>query len=137
MVGKNFYSSGFLYHPNSQQILLQQNLSDPKSTWTLLGSLSKKTFRGVVSKLLNVRLKSSTIHPVYDYISKGKKHFVSYAEVKNLHDFPSTDNFCFSWFTAKEISKLCLVDQTKQDIVVGRRVIDSQIRKDAGERTIG
>jgi hypothetical protein len=134
---KTSYPHGFLYHPESQQILLQQNSSDPKSAWTLLESAAGGNFQQVVAKLLKLKLQTEAIHPVYDYAAKGKKHFISYAETPNLQDFPATENLSFAWFTAKQISKLCLVDQTKQDIIVGRRVIDSRVRRAAGEWTIG
>ena len=74
--------------------------------------------------------------PVYDYICKGKKCVVCYAEVKTLKEYSTSKRAC-KWFTIKEISKLPLAPQTKQDLIVGRRVIDSQVRKDAGEQTIG
>ncbi|MBI4099723.1 NUDIX hydrolase [Candidatus Microgenomates bacterium] len=134
---KNSYTSGFLLHSNSQQILLQQNSAEEQPTWNLLGGMSEKNFQKVVAKLLNLKLQPKAVVPVYDYSSKGKKHFISYAEVDKLSDFPASKTSLFKWFTAKEISKLPLSSQTKQDIIVGRRVIDSQIRRDAGEQTIG
>ncbi len=134
---KNHYSGGFLYHPESQKILLQQDSSDPKSVWTLLGSANGKDFAQVVSDFLQLKLSAEAVLPIYDYTAKGEKHVIVYAEVKNQKDFPKVKNFCFAWFTLKEISKLPLSAQTKQDLIVGRRVIDSQIRQDAGERTIG
>lgn len=75
--------------------------------------------------------------PVYDYVAKGKKYVISYAEVKKTKNFPATQKFSFKWFTVKEISKLPLSAQTKQDIIVGHRVIDSELRRDIGEQTIG
>jgi len=119
---KNSCSHGFLYHSQSQQILLQQKV-DEQQVWTLLEDLGKFHPKEVL--------------PVYDYVAKGKKRVVSYAEVKKLANFPATKKLSFRWFSQKEISKLPLGAQTKQDIIVGRRVIDSQVRKDAGERTIG
>jgi hypothetical protein len=110
------HSRGFLYCPKTQQILLQQDFSNPASQWALLDikDLPKKTI------------------PIYDYVLKGEKYIVSFAEVKTPKVIANT-----KWFTYKEISKLPLSTQTKQDIIVGHRVIDSQIRRDAGEQTIG
>ncbi len=121
---KNVYASGFLYCPSSAQILLQQNLFNPKPTWTLLECSNGKIF-------------GQKTRPIYDYVAKGKKYAVSYAEVKKIKDFPATKKLSFKWFTVKEISKLPLSAQTKQDIIVGHRVIASEIRRDAGEQTIG
>lgn len=121
-VSKNCYFGGFLYHVDSQQILLQQNSSDPELKWTLLENFNKKNY-------------PEAILPVYDYVLKGEKHVISYAEVTDLKDFPVIKNLSFKWFTLKEISKLPLSRQTKQDIIIGRRVIDSQMRKMMGELT--
>lgn len=124
VVHKVVYASGFLYHSGSAQILLQQNLSDPRSTWTLLECPS--------GKILGYKTR-----PVYDYVAKGKKYVISYAEVKKVKDFPDKGKLSFKWFTVKEISKLSLSAQTKQDIIVGHRVIASELRRDIGEQTIG
>lgn len=115
--------SGFLYHAGSQQILLQQKNGEEKALWTLLEDLKKFHPKKVL--------------PIYDYVAKGKKQIISYAEVKRVENFPSTKKLNFGWFSVKQISKLPLSPQTKQDLIVGRRVIDSQIRRDAGEQTIG
>lgn len=121
---KIVYASGFLYHPDSAQILLQQNSSDPKPIWTLLECANGKIF-------------GQKTRPIYDYVAKGKKYVISYAEVKKTKDFLAVKNLSFKWFTVKEISKLPISAQTKQDIIVGHRVIDSEIRRDIGEQTIG
>lgn len=93
--------------------------------WTLLEDLSL------------LKIKPKDILPIYDYVVKGKKCVVCYAEVKTKKTPPNTKTKIFQWFSVKEISKLPLSAQTKQDLIVGRRVIDSQIRRDAGELTIG
>ena len=136
MTKKN-QSHGFLYHPESQKILLHQDATDPETTWTLLESLNGKNFQETIVELLKFKLKESVIYPIYDYVAKGKKRCIYYAEVKSLKDFLATQNSRFSWFTQKEILKLKLSSQTKQDLIVGQRVINSQVRKISGEQTIG
>lgn len=142
---KNYHTSGFLYHPASQQILLQkQNCDDLNAPWTLIGSdgvgkeTSVENFKRLLRTLLKLNLSLKTIHSVYDYFHAElkKKHFVSYAEVDELVDFPPTKEMIFNWFSYKEISKLKISKLTFQDIVVGQRVIDSSVRKKSGERTL-
>lgn len=133
----DYCCSGFLYHPDSQKILLRQDLTDPKPSWTLLEGSEGEAFQQTVANLLGFKLKKHRIQPVYDYISKGKKRLVSYAEIDKIRDFPPQKTLSFGWFTIKEISKLPLPPQVKQDIIVGFRVIGSSDRKAAGEQTIG
>lgn len=135
-MSKNSYPHGFLYHPDSQQILLQQKV-DEQSVWTLLGGIGGEDFQHVIAKILNFKLGPKAIRPVYDYSVKGERHFVSYVEVKKAEDFPATKKLSFAWFSVKQLTKLPLSNQTKQDIIVGRRVIESESRRDAGELTIG
>lgn len=133
----DLYISGFLYHPGSNQILLQrENSLDEKSLWSLLGG--QENFQRLVDSLLNLNLPLKAIHPVYEYFDKGlhKNHQISYAVVKKLKDFPPKKKTVFAWFPMKKIIKQNLSDQTKQDLIVSQRVIDSAIRKKAGERTM-
>ena len=134
---KSQYHSGFLYHPDSQKILLRQILSEPKPTWSLLGGAEGEPFGKTVASSLGLKIKDSAIQPIYDYFSKGKKITIFYAEVNKLKEFPPQKTHSFGWFTVKEISKLSLSAQTKQDIIVGFRVIGSSVRRAAGEQTIG
>lgn len=137
---KVFYASGFLYHSGSQQILLQQN----NSKWSMLGSQSRasetsvENFRRIVRAFLKLDLPAKSIREVYNYHHPVLKqeHYVSYAEIKKIIKFPPSKETTFAWFTLKDTAKLPLSVQTKQDIIVGQRVINSQIRKDAGEQTI-
>ncbi len=133
---KNCYFGGFLYHPDSQKILLQENRLEDQLSWSLLGDFEERGFQKVIAKVLGLKLHPQEFLPIYDYIAKKKHYFIFYVEVKNLSDFPAKKNYSFKWFTTKEISKLPLPNLTKQDITVGRRVIDSQIRRNAGERFI-
>jgi hypothetical protein len=59
-----------------------------------------------------------------------------YAIVNKLEKFPDNAKTLFSWFTFKQIQKLHISNQIKQDIIVGQRVIDSAIRKSLGQQTI-
>jgi len=145
-VHKTFYASGFLYHSDSAKILLQQTkTSDSEALWALLecegkGSEAKgENFKQLVQKLLKTKLSPKQVHVIYDYYHPGlgKKYYVSYAEIDTFKEFPPVGKTIFAWFTQKEISKLKISKLTKQDIIVGQRVINSQIRRDAGEQTIG
>lgn len=142
---KNFYASGFLYHLATGKILLQQqDPTDSKSPWSMLGGkslgaeTSEENFKRNARAFLRLNLASSAINPVYDYfqIDMGKKHYVLYAQVKKLEDFAPAQNSVFAWFTIKEAFKLNLSPQTKQNIIVGQRVIDALARKKAGQKTM-
>ena len=145
-MNKGFYASGFLYHPRSQQILLQQkNPADENSFWSLFGEKAIKdktgeeTFRDIFYEELSIKLKLHNINSVYTYSSKekGTNHNIYYAKVQRLHKSSSSTKTRFAWFNFKQVQKLNLSEQTKRDIIVGQRVIDSSIRKGQGLRTIG
>jgi ADP-ribose pyrophosphatase YjhB (NUDIX family) len=140
-----FYASGFLYHPKSQQILLQQeNSTDSDNTWSLFGGENKgkeifeETFLRVINAHLNLNIKPTAIFPIYNYLHRttNKNTYLFYAKVTKLEKF-SDKKRVFTWFTFKQIQKLALSDQIKQDIIVGQRVIDSYMRKSLGLQTIG
>ena len=142
---KDFYASGFLYHPKSQQILLQQpNTADSGTEWSLFEGegldeeTAAETFKRVIFAHLRLELKPKNIFPIYSYFhdNKGKNNFIHYAIVKKLETFPNTKKALFSWFTFKQIQKLRISNQIKQDIIVGQRVIDSAVRKSLGQQTI-
>ncbi|MDP3941884.1 MAG: hypothetical protein Q8Q49_06275, partial [bacterium] len=133
------YASGFLYHAPTQQILLQQISTD--SLWSLIGGThtskepAEKAFQRIAKSVLKLNLALSSIHPVYAYVREdvGRKHSILYAEITNINKAPSKKNGLFTWFSRKQITKLPLDPQTKQDIIVGQRVIDSRIREVLGE----
>jgi hypothetical protein len=142
---KDFYASGFLYHSETQQILLRQaNTADDKPLWSLVGrqadggKTGEETIRDIFLEDLNIKLKLRSINCIYTYESKEKNmdHNIYYAEVKKLHKSKGAKTE-FSWFNLKQILKLNISEQTRHDIVVGLRVIDSDIRKSLGQRTIG
>ena len=142
---KDFYASGFLYHPKSEQILLQQKVSTNEgSLWTLFvkklpdDKTCEETFKDLFFELLNVNIKLDKIKIIYSYITKElNKHNLYYAEVKSLQKYSVSENTAFAWFTFKQIQKINVSPQTRHDIIVGQRVIDSNTRRDLGERTIG
>lgn len=143
---KDLYASGFLYHPRSQQILLQQS-TDPndKQKWSLfegkrlVDESSEEAFKRIALEILNIKLNHSSIHLVYEYFhpQMGRNQSITYAEVKTQKKLMATKGLLFGWFTFRQISRLGLSEQTKQDLTVGQRVIDSAMRKSLGQRTIG
>lgn len=143
---KNFYASGFLYHPKSEQILLQQTNSAGQSpSWSLFGEkeIKNKTgqeaFRDIFLAKLGIKLKLENINSVYTYSinEKGANYNIYYAKVKRLHKSLNSGKAKFAWFNFKQIQKLNLSEQTRQDILIGQRVINSSIRKGLGQKTIG
>ena len=141
-VHKSFYASGFLYHLRTQQILLHQpNLnSNSSSVWTMPGGTGRegedaqKAFQRIIYRLLNLQLNEKCIHPVYDYFNNTLDtiHYVFYAQVKTMNNLLMPDKDTLLWFTFKQITKLPLSEQTKQDIIVSQRVIQAQARSDSG-----
>ena len=144
---KSFYASGFLYKLKTKQILLLQTgqKDDTASTWSTFGGDSidgedaQATFQRVVYELLNVGLKVKHIYPVYDYFHEGlgKVNFVFYAEVGKTLNLDSLNNDTLSWFSFQETPKLLFSTQTKQDVVVGQRVIHLKERVDEAGRENG
>lgn len=143
---KTFYASGFLYHPKSEQILLQQkNSAEQNPAWSLFGKKvlknksGEQTFIDVFFEKLSIKLPVKNINTVYTYSdeNKGLKYNIYYAEVKRLHKPSDTSLNEFGWFNFKQIQKLNLTEQTRQDILIGQRVVDSSIRKGLGQKTIG
>lgn len=139
-VQASFYASGFLYNLKTHQILLFQpeQKNDLPTFWSLLGGESiqgeeaQAAFQRIINKLLKINLRVKDIYPVYDYFSnvRNKLHYVFYAEVGNTKSFNNFKKGSFSWFTFSETFKLPFTTQTKQDIVVGERVINAKWRED-------
>src|ERR1035437_7761049 len=135
---KDFYASGFLYHPKTQQIILQQPITAGTGPeWALFEGdcLDEETapeaFKRIIYSHLNLELKPKSIFSIYSYFhdGKGKNNFIHYAIVRKLEKFPDSKNVTFAWFSFKQIQKLRIPNQIKQDIIVGQRVIDSAVRK--------
>ena len=144
---KSFYASGFLYNLKSKQILLLQKLQkdDTASIWSMLGGDSvdgedgQVTFQRIVYELLNVDLKIKHIYPVYDYFNEelNKVNYVFYTEVGKSLIFNPINNDILSWVSFQETPKLLFSPRTKQDVVVGQRVINLKERIDEAGRDNG
>lgn len=137
---KKFYASGFLYHPKTEQILLQQHRSS-SSVWSLFGGKNNnaeepiEAFRKATSKELKIKIKTLAIHPVYDYLSKklNSRCYVFYAQVNSIDKkIRVRKGYKMEWFTFKQTYKLPVEEQTRQDIMVAKRVIDLATRDKAG-----
>ena len=138
---KLFYASGFLYHPSTEQILLQQTSTEkiPSPTWHMIGGIVQKdedpikAFERVIHTLIDVKLNVKRIFPVYDYFhnTHNTMHYVFYAEVKKLITISADDKRGVSWVTFKQTTKLPFDAQTKQDVIIAERVIKAQARSDA------
>lgn len=129
---KSFYASGFLYNLKTHQILLLQN----STSYSMLGGDSlegedaQSTFQRVISKVLNLNLKSKNIYPIYDYFhdTLDKINYVFYAEVKKPPVLHHSKKSTLSWVTFSETLKLLFSAHTKQDVIVGERVINLKQR---------
>jgi ADP-ribose pyrophosphatase YjhB (NUDIX family) len=143
-VHKDFYASGFLIHLPTQQILLQKHdLVDTSSQWSLFGEHSAsgedaiKTFQRAVYEQLHLKLKTPAIYSVYDYMHDGLKkvHFVHYASIDSIDQKmkPRKDHI-LSWFNFKQMLKIPISEQTKQDIIVAQRVINVVVRQQMEEQ---
>lgn len=136
---KKFYASGFLYNPTTEQILLQQHKSS-SPLWSLFGGKNNNdeepihTFSRTIFKDLKIKITSGAIHPVYDYLNKKLNNhcYIFYAEVDNSEKKNrARQGYIMAWFTFKQIYKLPVEEQTRQDIMVGKRVIDAVERSKA------
>ena len=140
---KDFYASGFLYHPASEQILLQQNtsVSHISSPWSLVGGsymeedAPEASFKDIILNLLDIKI--SVVYPVYAYFNEDteKNQYIGYSTVKTRHNFSSKNGLTFAWFSFRDVLKLPTTKQTKHDIVVGQRVIEAATRKREGIHT--
>jgi len=141
---KKFYAGGFIFHPDSEQILLQQVTSDSQtsSPWSLFGTSfsdpekSEEAFKDIISQTLGLKLE--TVFPVYASVKDPTydARYILFAEVDKLTEFPPKANLTFGWFSFKAILKLQISAQEKHDIVVGQRVIAAATRKSNGEQTL-
>lgn len=143
---KTFYASGFLYSPKTHQILLLkfQQKDSTDFLWSTIGGESSNgeeaqvAFQRIVNELLDLNLKTKDIYPVYDYFHDGrdKINYVFYAQVKSPRDFNRLKKGDFSWVAFHEISKLSFTARSKQDIIVGQRVINAKSREDEAKLAV-
>ncbi len=96
------------------------------------GEDAQIAFQRIVNELLDLKLKSDDIYPVYDYFhnSLDKINYVFYAEVKTHPIFDSFKKGTLSWVSFNDTLKFPFSDHTKQDIVVSERVINLKRRLD-------
>lgn len=140
----SFYASGFLYSLKTHQILLLKSQSKDSTDflWSTLGGESgegeetQAAFQRIISELLDLNLKTKDIYPVYDYFhdEKDKNNYVFYAEVKKTQEFDSLKDADLSWIAFGETSKLLFTPHSKQDVIVGERVINAKWRDDEARR---
>ncbi len=132
---KKFYVSGFFYYPSTQQILLQQHKSSV-SKWSLFEVKNQKdeepleTFLRGSFEQFKIKITARTINPIYDYFNTelNNHYHLFYTKIKNKKDIRGKKDYNIEWFTFQQISKLPLHEQTRQDIMVGKRVIDAALR---------
>lgn len=94
-----------------------------------VGEEAQQAFQRIIYKLLKLKLKDKDIYPIYDYFDEvlGKTNYVFYAEVdKAPVNLVKKSNM--SWVTFPETLKLLFSSQTKQDVIVGERVINLKQR---------
>ncbi len=140
---KSFYASGFLYSTKLHKILL---LKFPKKDssdfiWSTIaetgdeGEEPQATFARIINEQLGLKLKAKNIYSIYDYLLevKDKMNYVFYAEVKSFKEFSSLEG-SFEWVSFHEISKLLFVPHSKQDVIVGERVINAKWREDEAKK---
>lgn len=135
-----FYASGFLYSLKTHRILLVQT----DLLWSTLGGEAgageeaQEAFARVINELLDLKLKTKNIYPIYDYFNdeRAKNNFVFYAEVKNSKAFSSFKEGTFSWVAFNETSKLPFTAHSKQDVIVGERVINAKWRADEAKKEL-
>jgi ADP-ribose pyrophosphatase YjhB (NUDIX family) len=133
---KSLYASGFLYNISTEQILLQQLHS--QSTWSLFGGKNNPSetpqhaFQEIITKHLHITPPLSVIHTVYEYPleNSGEQHVILYANVNfSEEEQQFAEELHTNWFTFRQLYKLSLTEQTKQDLMIGQRVIQAEIRK--------
>ncbi len=132
---KKIYASGFLYHTPTQQVLLQQHESSAP-TWSLFSGEGQDgedpivIFKEIVSSQLKIKLSLKDINSIYDYFNEelSRHSHLLYALADKKKDTYTNEGYTMRWFTFKEIYKLPIDRQTRQDITVGKRVIDAITR---------
>lgn len=104
--------------------------------WSTIGGKGREgeepqvAFQRIINELLDLNLKTKDIYPVYDYFhdEQDKINFVFYAEVNSFRGSYRLKEGTFSWVSFSEISKLKFTPHSKQDVIVGERVINAKWR---------
>lgn len=140
----SFYASGFLYSLKTRQILLLKFQKEDSADflWSTIGGEGgekeepQAAFQRIMNKLLGLNLKQKDIYPIYDYFhdTKDKISYVFYAQVKSVKKFNQFKEGTLSWVTFHEISKLSFTPHSKQDVIVGERVIRAKRCDDEAKR---
>jgi hypothetical protein len=136
-VQQSFYTSGFLYHSRSGQILLQQISSDNEGQLVLFRSKSRAgkdpqaAFKECVEDVLGVTIPESSIHPIYDYVhDRLGEQFIFYVEVSGAIPKTYSSKNKVEWFSLSKLSKINMSEQTRHDIIIGERVIRQKFESD-------
>lgn len=142
----SYHVSGFLYNLKTQKILLlqAQQETSPRPIHSTIGKEVSKSeeahiaFQKIINELLGINLNKKNIYAIYDYFHEelGKDNFVFYAETKSSPKFENIDGKDAVWIAFDEMSKLLFTPHTKQDIIVGERVIKAKRRDDAAQQEV-
>lgn len=129
---KAFFASGFLYHSSSQQILLQQFTNGDTVTLSLFRGKSRNdteplvVFQRCIEETLGVKIKSSAIKPVYDYVHRNLgEHFIFFVEIGDTAAKSYASKSKTAWVSLAKLAKANMSEQTRHDIIIGERVIRS------------
>lgn len=130
--------SGFLYNINTQQILLTQSEKNSEfaSHWSLLKTEvkinqdPKEAFKKIIKKQLGLELEMTAIYPVYDYPDEESDNisYVFFAEVTESPILNKKMANELTWISFNETLKLLFLENNKQDVIVGERVIEYRKR---------
>lgn len=137
-----FHASGFIYHPASGQILLQEFHSGDDVMLSLFGSASNNSadpqtvFQQCVEKALGMKVSPTSIHPVYDYVHDNLgEHYIFYVEVSEAKPVMAGTKNKAAWCPLSKLAKLNMSEQTRHDIVVGERVLRNLLESTQPPRT--
>lgn len=109
-----------------------------QSPWSLIGGDGKEgedaqsAFQRIISESLEINLKIKQIVPVYDYFHDDldRVNYVFYAEVRSPKIAKALKDNIYSWVSFSETVKFPFPAHTKQDVIVGERVINAKWRDD-------
>jgi hypothetical protein len=134
-VAKSFYTSGFLYHSPTHQILLQQYAPDDKQPLTLFqvkgskGENPSDVFHRFIQETLDITLSADAVLPIYDYVhNRLGDQFVFYVDTKEMIQ-PANETNATTWVPLAKLSKAHLAEQTRHDIIIGERVIRAALEQ--------